>query len=132
MKNSNITKIDSKGRILIPLHMRSFLNTNKGTEIILIPDEEKTQLKILPLIKEKTAKFKFILFDSPGSLANIANTLAKYNVNILMSESRTTIERETAEWEVIVDISKCNRNINKIKENLLKSKFIKEIEIIRK
>jgi len=115
MKNSKIIKIDSKGRILIPAQIRDFLNVNKGTEIILIPDNRKTQLKILPLTKEKTAKLKFFLSDSPGSLAYVANILAKYNVNILASESRTTVKRQTAEWNIIADISKCNTYLDKNK-----------------
>lgn len=132
MKNSKIVKIDSKGRILIPAQIRDFLNVNKGTEIILIPDNKKTQLKIIPFTKEKTAKLKFFLSDSPGSLAKVANILAKYNVNILTSESRTTATKQTAEWNIIADITKCGTYLDKIKERLLESKYIKNMEVVRK
>ena len=132
MRNSNIIRMDSKGRVLIPSHIRTFLKADEGTEMIVIPDEEHSHLKILPIVKEKTAELKFLLNDLPGSLAGVADVLAEYNINILMSESRSLVRGELAEWDIIVDTSKCNGNMELVKEKLLKSNFVRNMEVVRK
>jgi len=132
MKHSNIAKIDSKGRILIPIHIRKLMGAEEGTEIVLLPDGENRHAKMLPLVKEKTAKFRMLINDLPGSLAAIANTFAEYDVDIIMSQSRTLTKGKLAEWDLITDVSKCNGNLKELKNNLLASKLIKTIEMVEK
>lgn len=132
MRNSNIVKIDSKGRILIPIHIRNFLKAKEGTEIVIIPDNEKSQVRMLPLIKEKTAEFRILLSDMPGSLAGIASTLSDYGVNIIMSESRTLVKGKQAEWDVIVDTSESNGTMDQLQKELIQSKLVKNVEVMRK
>lgn len=129
MHNSKIIKMDSKGRILIPSQIRDLLNVDVGNEIVLIPDNENAQLKILPLIEGKTARLKILLSDTPGSLANVAKTLADSNINILTSESKSINKSNIAEWDVIVEVTD---SLNNIEEILLNSGHIKNIEVIRK
>ncbi len=132
MRNSNIVKVDSKGRILIPIHIRNFLKAKEGTEIVIIPDNEKSQVRMLPLVREKTAELKILLSDLPGSLAGIANTLSDYGMNIVMSESRTLVKGKQAEWDVIVDTSERNGTIEQLQKELMQSKLIKNVEVVRK
>ena len=131
MRNSNIVKVDSKGRILIPIHIRNFLKAKEGTEIVIIPDSEKSQVKMFPLLKEKTAELKIMLSDMPGSLATIANILSDYGMNIIMSESRTLVKGKSAEWDVIIDISERNGTIEQLQKELRESKLIKDVEVVR-
>jgi AbrB family looped-hinge helix DNA binding protein len=131
MRNTNISKLDSKGRILIPAYIRSFLNVDEGTEIIILPDNEKSGARILPLVKDKTAELRITMADSPGSLAVIADILAKYNINVLMSKTRAVVKGKVAEWDMIVDTSKCNGKIERMRSNLLGSNLIKNMEIVR-
>jgi len=130
MRNSNITKLDSKGRILIPIHIRKQIEAANGTEMIIIPDNEKKQARILPLIKEKTAEFKLLMNDHPGSLASIASMLSEYDIDIIMSQSSTISKGRLAEWNVIADISRCNGNLKNLKNNLMASKFIRKVDIL--
>ena len=132
MRNSNIVKLDSKGRVLIPIHIRKFLNVDDGTELIIVEDNDKMQVRVLPLIKEKTAELRFMIGDMPGSLAFIADTLANYNINIIMSESRTLVKGKMAEWDVIVDTSECNGSIEQFRKEIIDSGKIKDVEILRK
>jgi len=132
MRNSNIVKLDSKGRVLLPIHIRKFLSIDDGTELIIVEDNDKQQVRILPLIKEKTAELRFSLHDMPGSLAYIADTLATYNINIIMSESRTLVKGKMAEWDVIVDTSECNGSLEQFKKEMVESNKIKDVEILRK
>lgn len=130
MKNNNITKMDSKGRMLIPVHIRKFLSANNGTELILVPDEERGELRVLPLIKEKSARIRFVLEDYPGSLAHVADVLAANKINILMSRSNTLIKGKLAEWDVIIDTSQFNNGFKYLKEKLLETEGIKKVEMI--
>ena len=68
MRHKNITKMDSKGRMLIPSHIRKLLNASEGTEFIIIPDKENSHAKILPLIKENTAEINILMGDDPECL----------------------------------------------------------------
>ena len=131
MRYSNITKMDSKGRILIPSHIRKTLGLEKGTEVVLIPDNEKTQAKLLPLMKDKTAEFKIVIDDVPGSLAKVAEIMALFKINIIISQSRTIVKGRLAEWDIIADISECNGKIEDLKEKLLNTKVIKKMDIVR-
>ncbi len=130
MRNSNITRIDSKGRLLIPSGIRKFLNVEEGTEIIILQDSRKSEVRILPLVKERTAEFKITMADSPGSLAVIADALSKYNIHVLMSKSMSLVKGKTAEWNLIVDTSQCRGKVDSIRSSLLGSSLIKNMEII--
>ena len=130
MRNSNISKLDSKGRILIPAHIRGLLNVEEGTEVIILPGSEKSEARILPLVRDKTAEFRITMADSPGSLAVIADALAKYNVSVLMSKSRSVVKGRLAEWDLIVDTSACRVKMERMKSVLLGSQLIKRMDIL--
>ena len=96
-------KLDSKGRLLIPVHIRKNLNAKEGTEVMIINDDDTNEIKIVPLIKGRNAELKFLLTGIPDSLAMVANIMATHNINIIMSQSRTLVRGKMAEWNVIVD-----------------------------
>jgi bifunctional DNA-binding transcriptional regulator/antitoxin component of YhaV-PrlF toxin-antitoxin module len=131
MRNTNIARLDSKGRLLIPSHIRKFLNVDEGTDVVILPDSEKSEARILPLLRDKTAEFRITMTDSPGSLALIAGILARYNINVLMSKSRSIVKGKVAEWDLIVDTSACNGKIERMRNNMLGSNLIKNMEILR-
>jgi bifunctional DNA-binding transcriptional regulator/antitoxin component of YhaV-PrlF toxin-antitoxin module len=131
MHNSNITRVDSKGRILIPIHIRKMLGADDGTEIMIIPDHDKSQVRMLPLVREKTAEIRILMNDVPGSLAHIADSLASHNANIIMSESRTIAKGKTAEWDVIIDTTETSGGLGNLKLDLEKSRDIRKVEILR-
>ena len=130
MRNSNISRMDSKGRLLIPAHIRGLLNVDEGTEIMILPGSEKSEARILPLVRDKTMELRITMADSPGSLAVIADMLAKYNIGVLMSKSRSIIKGKTAEWDLIVDTSECSGKIERMKSLLLSTRLIKSMEIL--
>ena len=131
MRNSNIVRIDQKGRVLLPKHIRNFLKADDGTEVVLIPDNESGNIKVIPLINDKTMELRFVIRDFPGSLATVAETLARNSIDIIMSESKTLVKGKFAEWDVIVDTSNYNDGIEKIKKQLLNNELIKKMEVLR-
>lgn len=130
MRKTNVARLDPKGRILIPAHVRKKFKVNNGTEVILVPDHEKNELRMLPLVKGKSAKIRFILTDLPDSLASIANILDMNNINIITSESRS-LSKSLTEWDLVVDISQCNNGFENIKQKLISTNTVKSVEMIK-
>jgi bifunctional DNA-binding transcriptional regulator/antitoxin component of YhaV-PrlF toxin-antitoxin module len=130
MKNFNIVKLDSKGRLLVPFHIREYLDLKDGAEFIVLNNEKK-ELKILPLTKGETAEIKILMSDSPGSLAKIVDKLSDMNVNILMSQSKTIERGELAEYHAIADISQC-KDVKKISNDVSHLKNVKKVEVTEK
>jgi bifunctional DNA-binding transcriptional regulator/antitoxin component of YhaV-PrlF toxin-antitoxin module len=130
MRNSNIMKLDSKGRLLIPVQMRKKLDAVEGTEVMLLSDEENREIRIVPLVKGRNAEIKILLTGIPESLAMVANTLASHKMNILVSESKTIVRGKMAQWDVIVDTS--SGDLERLGDELKTSKFVKNVEIVRK
>ena len=123
--------MDSKGRLLIPNHIRKMLDIKDGTEIVLIPDKDTSCVKLMLLPRENTLKMKFLIKDKPGALAYIANFLSKYNFNIVMSESRSIVKDEVAEWDVIIDTSKATTDIEKLRDVFEQMDIIENVMIIK-
>ena len=131
MKNFNLVKLDSKGRILVPFHVRNQLELDDGMELVVVGNEKK-EIKIFPLVKGKAATIHVMFSDVPGSLSKILNLISDNGVDIITSVSRTLEKGELAEWSAIVDISNCNGGFKKIEGHLSKMKVVKKIEVEEK
>jgi AbrB family looped-hinge helix DNA binding protein len=127
IKNFNVVKLDSKGRIIVPFHIRDYLGLKEGTEL-LVTNNEKRELKILPLMNGKTSEIRIMLSDMPGSMAKIVNTIAKHNVDVLMSMSQTIEKGKSAEWTAMVDTSQC-KDLKKLENNLLALNVVRKVEV---
>jgi len=130
MRNFNIVKLDSKGRLLVPFHIREYLDLKDGAEFIIL-NNEKRELKILPLIKGETAEIRILMDDSPGSLAKIVDRLSSEGVDILMSQSKTIERGELAEYHAIADVSKV-KDLKRITNDISHLKNVKKVELIEK
>lgn len=130
MRGANVARLDSKGRILIPAHVRKNLKVKNGTEVILVPDHEKNELRMLPLVKGKSAKLRFVLTDLPDSLASIASLLDMNSISIIASESRS-LSKNLTEWDLVVDISQYNDGFEKLRERFLSASTIKSVEMFK-
>ena len=65
IKNFNVVKLDRKGRIILPFHVRDYMGLKEGMEI-LISNNEKNELKIFPLFTGKILDLKLMLEDKLG------------------------------------------------------------------
>jgi bifunctional DNA-binding transcriptional regulator/antitoxin component of YhaV-PrlF toxin-antitoxin module len=130
MRGTNVARLDSKGRILIPSHVRKHFRVKDGTEVILIPDHEKNELRMLPLVRGKSAKIRLTLTDLPDSLASIANILDMNSISIITSESRS-LSRNLTEWNLVVDISQCNNGFEDVRQKLASASTIRSVEMFR-
>ena len=126
-KNFNVVKLDSKGRIILPFHIRDYLGLKEGVEL-LVANNEKKELKIFPLVNGKSAEIKIMVYDKPGSMTKLLSILEKEKVNILMSTSKTLEIGELAEWSAVLDISQ-SRDIKRIEKELKALDIVKKVEI---
>jgi len=117
----DVVKLDSKGRILIPIDIRKTLGLREGMYLLLVADSERNEVRLTPFIDSgvKLARITVGLKDAPGALARIAGILAEIGVDLLFSESRTIRRGEEAEWIAVADLTNCNLDLDTMKEKLL-------------
>ena len=127
IKNFNIVKLDSKGRIILPYHIREYLGLKEGIEL-LISNNEKRELKIFPLFVGKTAEVNVMIDDKIGSLNKIIDVIEKNKIHILMSTSRVVEKGNLAEWSAVVDTSKLD-DIKKLENDLKALDVVKKVWI---
>ena len=128
MKNFNVVKVDSKGRIIVPYHIRDYLGLQEGTELIVTNYEQK-ELRIFPLLKG-TASIDVLMTDAPGSLAKLLDAVSRNKAEILLSVSKTIERGKLAEWNAILDISKSKRK--KLENEIKKLGVVKKVHIEEK
>ena len=131
MESPNIVKVDSKGRILIPVQFRSIMGVEEGTEMIIVPDDENKNFRILPISKKTTAEMKMLLSDMPGSLASVADALSANSFSILVSESKS-VGNGLAEWKMIVELADSNDGVETLKDVISNIDGVKSLDVFRK
>ena len=100
MSSSEVVRLDSKGRLMIPSGFRNFLRLKPGSEVIIALDSGKAQLLISPAGEKKLVLMRIGLSDSPGSLAKVAKLLSDSGVDLISTESRSVERGKSAEWSV--------------------------------
>lgn len=120
MATSELEKLDSKGRIVIPAGFRNFLRLKPGSQVLVNLDEEKLQLTITPSSEKKLTIMKIGLSDKPGSLAKVAQALANADVDLVSTESRSTSRGKSAEWRVTAAALPA-KSLETVRKTVLKS-----------
>ena len=131
MRLTELVRMDSKGRIIVPMTYRNSFDLREGMYLMLIADTETHEIKIIPFA-DPTARLVEIyvqLNDMPGALAKVATVLAEKNVDLLSTQSRTLHRGQTAEWNAIADISKCKLKPSELKDTILANGTAKAITI---
>ncbi len=130
MMNS-IVRLDVRGRLVIPNEFRENLDLKEGDEVLLSLDSKTNTLTISPIYgkKSKLVKLDIEFGDAPGSLAKLAETIAKINIDLIMTESKSYQRGRKARWSIIGDISKCPYGIDEIKKTLLHNHTVESVRI---
>jgi len=98
LKMQEISRIDEKGRLLVPSDIRKALGLEPGVEV-LVGVEGRTAV-VSPVFDKRVYELKIVMSDAPGTLAKIASFLSKEGFDIIMSESRSLERERSAEWDV--------------------------------
>lgn len=122
MRLSEIVKVDSKGRVTIPLVVREALGIVEGMNIILIADPDKREIVLTPLpsTESKLYELRIEFKDVPGALAKTSEKLAELGVDQVTTQCTTVKRGEYAVCIIIVDLARAKTDIEQLK-NVLSS-----------
>ncbi|RLI29416.1 AbrB family transcriptional regulator [Candidatus Bathyarchaeota archaeon] len=131
MKISEIVRVDSRGRILIPSSVRSALALREQAYVMLIADLESREVRLIPFAdpEAKLYELRITIDDAPGALAKAALKLAELGVDLLSTQSRTLYRRKMAEWFIVADLSKCKVKPVKLEKYLKEEGVASRVEV---
>ncbi len=107
MKETEILRIDERGRLLIPIVMRKSLNLVENSNILATCDVENGEIKLTPLQfsdQQNLIKIKILMEDKTGSLAHLAKAFADKQISLVHDESIILKKGLYAEWTVTIPI----------------------------
>jgi len=128
---NTIVRLDARGRLVIPNEFRDTLDLKEGDEVLLSLDPNTNTMAISPVYGKTDTLIKIdIEFDDkPGSLAKLAETLAKINLDLIMTESKSFQRGKRARWSIIADITNCPYGTSEIKKTLLQNHSVETVNI---
>jgi len=131
MRMVEILKLDTKGRVSLPVRLRESLGLREGMYIMAIADLETRDLRLRAFAdpEAKLLQLRIGLADVPGSLARVAKVLADANIDLLSTESATLERGQRAEWRAIADASKCRVPLTELKSIILQDGAAKTVEV---
>ena len=109
----NISKMDSKGRVLIPYSLRDMFGLDTGDELRLSTNNKK-EIVAVP-ISDGVSK----------SLVKINKLLEKDGINIL--DSQIQIMKDNFEWSILADAD--SKSFRKLKKKISSIRNVKNIKI---
>ncbi|MBN2155435.1 MAG: ACT domain-containing protein [Candidatus Lokiarchaeota archaeon] len=132
MKETEILKLDKRGRIVIPRIMRKSLGLTENTQLLAISDSEVKEIRIIPLqLAEDRVyiKIKINMPDTPGSLARLTNVFGELGLSLVYLESIIVKKGYLAETNIIAP-SPTDISLEELKNILLDKGEAKDVFII--
>jgi AbrB family looped-hinge helix DNA binding protein len=129
---NTILRIDNRGRLVIPTEFREALKLKDGDELLLSLDEKMNTLVLSPISGQQTSLIRIDIefADQPGSLAKTASVIAKMNLDLIMTESKSFSRGRAARWMIIADRSRCPFPDEEIRKTLLSTGLATSVTIL--
>lgn len=132
MKETEILKLDKRGRIVIPRIMRKSLGLTDNSQLMAISDSDTKEIRIIPLqlIDDQIyIKLKITIPDKSGSLAKIANAFGNHDISLVYGETVIVKKGVEAEWTVIAP-QKPDLSLEKLKDILINEGGATKVQIL--
>ena len=128
---NSIVRLDTRGRLVIPNEFRENLDLKEGDEVIISLDTKTKTLTINPIYGKPSnlVTIEIEFGDTPGCLAKIAQKIADLNIDLVMTESKSSQRGKKARWNIIGDISNSPYSLNTIKQRMLQSGLVESLSI---
>ncbi|MBI2232931.1 MAG: AbrB/MazE/SpoVT family DNA-binding domain-containing protein [Candidatus Aenigmarchaeota archaeon] len=120
------TKLDAKGRISIPAHVRNSVGIRNGDRVAFVTKDSK-EITILPSISDSTATLTAIMSDHHKGMTRIINILNSHRISVISMESFTLERNEKFECNFVVGLEGYS-DIDALKKEI-KDGSIEDIEI---
>ncbi len=133
MPKSFLSKLDERGRVMIPISLRETLGLKEGSPILIKLDDESESVRIIPFVMEgeELAFIDVEMSDAPGALSKILSLLSARGVDIIKSESISSERGRSAEWRALMNISGCKLSASALKNLLLKERVARAVKMTR-
>ncbi len=131
MKIKELVKVDSKGRITIPLVIREALDIHEGMTVLLIADKEKKEIILSPVPERaRLIEVNLTVEDRPGVLAEITKVFAEKGIDIIATRCIVIKRGELGECYMVIDLSKSIiSDTRELRELLSKLEPVKDLRI---
>jgi AbrB family looped-hinge helix DNA binding protein len=132
MKEAKILNIDKRGRIVIPNIYRKSLGIEEATQIMMIADSDRKEIRIYPVAwsgERETVKLKIYMEDVAGSLAKVAKIIGELKISLIYGEAIVIERGKSAIWTVIAPLPE-GINTNELVDTLLKKGNALKVEIL--
>ncbi len=129
MKIAEVVRVDSKGRITIPMVVREALNIVEGMNLVLIADTERREIIVSPIPSMESDLYELHveLKDVPGALAHVSEKLASFNVDQVTTQCTTVKRGEVAECMMVIDMANAKVDVETLRVELSK---IPEVQLV--
>jgi len=127
LRVSNIVKVDSKGRVTIPLFVREALDIQEGHHLIAVADIEKKEIILTPVTSKEGIVFeiKVEVKDQPGALAQISEKIRSLGLDQLIVRCSIIKRGEIGECISIVEpVGEAKLSTDQIKKELEKMDIV--------
>lgn len=126
-----IVRLDTRGRLVIPNEFRESLDLKEGDEVLVSIDTKTDSIIISPTYGEvkNLVQIEIEFGDTPGCLAKIAQKIALMNIDLIITESKSSQRGKCARWDIIADISKVELSTTQIRQSLMQTGFVESMSI---
>lgn len=102
------TTLDSKGRALIPKSFREILSLRENDPVFVSLDERNHAIVLSQYAEKDVYQITIEMEDKPGTLAKLAKTLYDKKIDLIATESHSTLRTKGASWRVLCSVKKLN------------------------
>lgn len=131
MAKNSIGRIDERGRLIVPASFREMLNLKPNSNVLLLLDDEKKTISIVPFaaMGEQLHHLRLEMPDAPGTLSKILLLISKEGADLIWSESASRTRGQCATYEALLDFTTCKAKPQALEKMLISQKLAKSAQI---